>query len=145
MKKRIFLFAIIFVVMGSVFAESKSFSFGELTDDNLIVTLNTSQSTLDKNIKSTGSSIQVYTKVPFSNYANTMSITFIEPLIIENISNFKSAKLTGKSLGYDATVILHFMNSERYASLKAWHLLLSSRLLLSSCFIQCSSLQCKHC
>ena len=34
---------------------------------------------------------------------------------------------------------------ERYASLKAWHLLLSSRLLLSSCFIQCSSLQCKHC
>ena len=65
MKKRIFLFAIILAVMGSVFAESKSFSFGELTDDNIMVTLNTSQSTLDKGIKSTGSSIQVFTKVPF--------------------------------------------------------------------------------
>ena len=112
MKKKIFLFAIIFVVMSSVFAEAISFNFGELTDDNIIVTSNTSQSTLDKDIKSTGSSIQVYTKVPFSNYANTMSITFIEPLVIENISNFKSAKLTGKSLGYNATVILHFMNSK---------------------------------
>lgn len=112
MKKRIFLFAIIFTVMGSVFAESKSFSFGELTDDNIMVTLNTSQSTFDKGIKSTGSSIQVYTRVPFGNHANAMSIIFIEPLVIENISNFKSAKLTGKSLGYDATVILHFMNSK---------------------------------
>ena len=95
MKKKIFLFAIILAVMGSVFAEAISFNFGELTDDNIIVTSNTSQSTLDKDIKSTGSSIQVYTKVPFSNCANTMSITFIEPLVIENISNFKSAKLTG--------------------------------------------------
>ena len=48
MKKRIFLFAIILAVMSSVFAEVISFSFGELTDDNIIVTSNTSQSTLDK-------------------------------------------------------------------------------------------------
>ena len=54
MKKKIFLFAIIFAVMSSVFAEAISFSFGELTDDNIIVTSNTSQSTLDKDIKSTG-------------------------------------------------------------------------------------------
>lgn len=112
MKKRIFLFAIILAVMGSVFAESKLFNFGEVTDEDIMVTLNSSQSTLDKAIKSTGSSIQVYTKVPFDSHANTMSITFIEPLIIENISNFKSAKLVGKSLGYDASVILHFVNSK---------------------------------
>ena len=105
MKKKIFLFAIIFAVMSSVFAEVISFNFGELTDDNIIVTLNTSQSTLDKDIKSTGSSIQVYTKVPFSNHANTMSITFIEPLVIENISNFKSAKLTGKSFCFTGELV----------------------------------------
>lgn len=98
--------------MGLVFAESKSFNFGELADDNIIVTTNTSQSTFDKGVKSTGSSIQVFAKVPFANHASTISIIFIEPLVIENISNFKSAKLTGKSLGYDATVILHFMNSK---------------------------------
>ena len=111
MKKKIFLFAIILAIMSSVFAESKSFSFGELSDDNIVVTTNTSRSTLDKGIKSTGSSIQVFTKVPFASHASAMSIIFIEPLVIENISNFKSAKLTGKSLGYNATVILHFMNS----------------------------------
>ena len=110
--KRIILIACLIVLICPVFAESRSFNFGELADDNIIVTTNTSQSTLDKGIKSTGSSIQVFVKVPFASHASTMSIIFIEPLVIENISNFKSAKLTGKSLGYNATVILHFMNSK---------------------------------
>ena len=110
--KRIILIACLIVLICPVFAESKSFNFGELADDNIIVTTNTSQSTLDKGIKSAGSSIQVFAKVPFASHASTMSIIFIEPLVIENISNFKSAKLTGKSLGYNATVILHFMNSK---------------------------------
>ncbi len=81
-------------------------------DDAIMVSSNSSQTTFDKSIKSTGSSIIVYTKVPFSKNANTMSIVFIDPLKIENISNFKSAKIIGKSLGYDATVILHFTTSK---------------------------------
>ena len=110
--KKTFLLAIIFAMVCSVFAETKTFNFGELTDEVLMVTSNSSQTTRDKGVKSTGSSIQVYTEVPFDTNANTMSITLVEPLVIENISNFKSATITGKSLGYDATVILHFINSK---------------------------------
>ncbi len=110
--KKFFIFTVLFALFCSAFAETKSFNFGELMDDAIMVSSNSSQTTFDKSIKSTGSSIIVYTKVPFSKNANTMSIVFIDPLKIENISNFKSAKIIGKSLGYDATVILHFTTSK---------------------------------
>lgn len=113
--KKFILITMLIALLCPLFAETKGFNFGELSDEVLMVTSNTSQKTLDKAVKSSGSSIQVYTKVPFGYYANTMSIVLVEPLVIENISNFKSAKLTGKSLGYDASVILHFVNSKRKA------------------------------
>ena len=41
--KRIILIACLIVLICPVFAESKSFNFGELADDNIIVTTNTSR------------------------------------------------------------------------------------------------------
>lgn len=110
--KKFIIFATFFALICPLFAETTFFNFGDVTEDILMVESNSSQKTFDKAIKNTGSSIQVYSKVPFSKYANTMSIVFIEPLAIKNISNFKSAKITGKSLGYDASVILHFITNK---------------------------------
>ena len=95
-----------------MFAEQTIINFADYSDEMIMVSTNTSQKTKNKRIKNSGSSIQVFTEVPFSGHANTMSVVFIEPIKIENVSSIKEAKITGKSLGYNATVILHFMTSK---------------------------------
>lgn len=112
MKKLLTILMLFAVIMSYASAKSISFNFSDVEEDVLMVESNTSQKTLTKGIKNSGSSLLVYTEVPFSNYANTMSIVFIEPFVIENISEFKMAKLVGKSLGYNASITLHFVNSK---------------------------------
>lgn len=110
--KKLFSIMLVLLSMTLLCAEPASFKFKDVAEENLMIETNSSQKTLDKGIKISGDSIMAYTAVPNGNHANFMSVVFIEPLKIENVSNIKEAKITGKSLGYDAAITLHFVNSK---------------------------------
>lgn len=97
------------LICGSLFAAEVDFDFGTVDSEKVMITSNTSQSKTDvKKVVVNEKGIAFIRDIDFSNVASSTYITFIEPLLVENVSNFKAMKLSYESFGYVTDIILHF-------------------------------------
>src|SRR5574344_783114 len=113
MKKFVFVMMIAMIASSMAFAEEKVINFFELTNDQVMVKVNTSQTTFNKKISSDTSGIRVFAERPTVDWAaSTMSVVFINGIKVENVAQIKSAKISGVSLGYTATITVYFQTSK---------------------------------
>lgn len=106
--KRFILCIVALMLSTAVFAKEVSYNFSEVNSENVIVKVNNSQQGLTKKMTIGDKGITLYTENKFENNSSTASITFIEPLKVENISDFKSIQLDYTSFRYVSGITLVF-------------------------------------
>lgn len=96
------------MISSMLFAEEINFSFSEISSENIMLTVNNSQQGMNKKFTVDEKGITFIVENKFEDNASTASIKFIEPLKIENISNFKTIKLDYTSFRYISGISLIF-------------------------------------
>lgn len=110
--KRFILCLLTMLIATTLFAKEITYNFSEINSEDVILKVNNSQSGSTKKLNVSDKGITLFAENKFEEHPSTVSVIFIEPLKIDNISDFKTIQLDYTSFRYVSGITLVFEDYE---------------------------------